>query len=560
MSRKSTSNVNCVVFGCCNTYGNTRNKNPPVIFYSFPTKPWETDRRSQWIAFVNKTRKGIQSGDKWEPTKYSRICSDHFYKNKFENNKYSLSFIPQYHPSGKTPRARLQPSSASLARTQRAQNRSHVQTPETTDFLEQEHFDDEEEQSPKFKNQKCQTIEALLDNRKGDLIMNFCFITSEIGVTQINHKICSLQSTPITKDVAVGSNQTVPFFFGYLSMELDKDGGKLRHLTGLSQEIFDLLTEHLKLSSFKPISYRIEDWLLIFLIKLRHALSFTLLGSFFGISPATVGYNFYEVLNHLYFLALDYIYWPPKEDIIRTMPQCFKDSLPNEFCRVVIDCTEVKCQVPSKVINQNLMYSHYKSTHTIKFLIGISPNGFISYFSKAYGGRSSDTFITNVSGFLSHLSPGDSVLADKGFPMITVKDVLSVIPPRKPKDRQFSVQELERSQSIARVRIHVERVIQRLKTFKILSHTFPLKLLPSIDKIATVCAALVNLQPPILKPSTTVNIPGLTTTIETVSPNDEDEDDQEEDRVDLLNDFYNEEEEEEESKETFANGFIIKCK
>jgi hypothetical protein len=39
----------------------------------------------------------------------------------------------------------------------------------------------------------------------------------------------------------------------------------------------------------------------------------------------------------------------------------------------------------------------------------------ISFVSKAYGGRSSDKFVTENSGFLDNLQVGDLVLAERGF-------------------------------------------------------------------------------------------------------------------------------------------------
>ncbi|KAG1925588.1 NLR family CARD domain-containing protein 3-like [Pimephales promelas] len=50
-----------------------------------------------------------------------------------------------------------------------------------------------------------------------------------------------------------------------------------------------------------------------------------------------------------------------------------------------------------------------------------TPNGFVMFVSKLFGGRASDTFITRNSGLISHLLPGDQVLADRGF---TITDVL----------------------------------------------------------------------------------------------------------------------------------------
>ena len=60
-------------------------------------------------------------------------------------------------------------------------------------------------------------------------------------------------------------------------------------------------------------------------------------------------------------------------------------------------------------------YSNYKSTNTIKYLIGITPSGGISFLSAGWGGKASDKLITLNSGFLDMLSPGDCVLADRGF-------------------------------------------------------------------------------------------------------------------------------------------------
>jgi len=66
---------------------------------------------------------------------------------------------------------------------------------------------------------------------------------------------------------------------------------------------------------------------------------------------------------------------------------------------------------------------------------------------------------------LDLLEPGDEVMADKGF---TIKDMLSsvgarlIISPFKCA-KQFSKQDCEKTQAIARLRILVESVIPRVK-------------------------------------------------------------------------------------------------
>ena len=51
----------------------------------------------------------------------------------------------------------------------------------------------------------------------------------------------------------------------------------------------------------------------------------------------------------------------------------------------------------------------------MKILLGITPQGTICYVSETWGGRVSDKFITEHCGILNKLTPGDVVLADRGF-------------------------------------------------------------------------------------------------------------------------------------------------
>jgi len=63
---------------------------------------------------------------------------------------------------------------------------------------------------------------------------------------------------------------------------------------------------------------------------------------------------------------------------------------------------------------------------------------------------------------------------------------------------QFMPSEVIRTKNIARARIHVERVMVRLKNFKILAH-IPNTLYTRASFVNQLFAALVNFQNPILK-------------------------------------------------------------
>ena len=150
-----------------------------------------------------------------------------------------------------------------------------------------------------------------------------------------------------------------------------------------------------------------------------------------------------------------------------------------------------------------MMYSSYKGTRTAKLMLSILPNTHIAYLSVAFGGRTSDTMITNMSGFLDlDFCKGDIIMTDKGFPKIQVDDgVILVMPPISgPGQKQFPAEAMAMTKKIASVRIHVERVINKLRAFHILQNRYPLDLLPHIDKVVHVIGAMVNLSSPALKP------------------------------------------------------------
>ena len=121
---------------------------------------------------------------------------------------------------------------------------------------------------------------------------------------------------------------------------------------------------------------------------------------------------------------------------------------------------------PSDFEVQAATYLTNKSCNILKGLIGISPNGIPTFVSDLFEGSISDNQIVFDSGLVDKLVEGDAIMADRGF---TGREALArhkirLVTPHFLNDKGLMImQDLVESVSIARVRIHVERLMGRLK-------------------------------------------------------------------------------------------------
>ena len=197
--------------------------------------------------------------------------------------------------------------------------------------------------------------------------------------------------------------------------------------------------------------------------------------------------------------------WPERTKVQKTLPVDFRKSFGQ--CIAIIDCFEVFCERPKSLKAREQTWSNYKHHNTIKFLIGISPQGAIVFISREWGGGVSDQHLTEHCGILEYLHPGDQILADRG---LNIQDSARLycaevrIPPFTRGTKQLSKMEIDQSRDLSRVRIHVECVIGVLKQrYTILERTLPIKLFMAhssekgsgyslIVKVVHVCSALCN--------------------------------------------------------------------
>ena len=248
----------------------------------------------------------------------------------------------------------------------------------------------------------------------------------------------------------------------------------------------------------RKLSY-LDEFLLV-LMRLKAGLFVQDLADRFGISTSLVSRICITWINLLYVELKDLFPFPAQELVRKNMPQEFAQYATT---RIILDCTELFIQRPSAMLAQSETWSDYKHHNTWKLLVGVTPNGQVSFLSELWGGRVSDKQITRESGVLDLLEPGDNVMVDRGFDIsnIVPNGVSVNMPPFLAGREQMTAAETEETMSIASVRIHVERAIGRMKTYHILDGTLPNTLSPYATQIVAVCGLLTNFLPPLLEPA-----------------------------------------------------------
>ncbi|XP_067670755.1 uncharacterized protein [Haliotis asinina] len=156
------------------------------------------------------------------------------------------------------------------------------------------------------------------------------------------------------------------------------------------------------------------------LVRLRQGFLQYFSADVFGISKSRVSQIFATWITFMSQTFDNVLKWPSKLQVKKYMPLSFKQVYPRT--RAIIDCTEFFFQKPRSPSAQAATYSLYKSKNTGKCLLAISPSGTFTFVSDLYGGNASDRYITENSGFLDLIEPGDDITADRGF---NVRDLLT---------------------------------------------------------------------------------------------------------------------------------------
>ncbi|KAG9279114.1 uncharacterized protein LOC125784831 [Astyanax mexicanus] len=211
----------------------------------------------------------------------------------------------------------------------------------------------------------------------------------------------------------------------------------------------------------------------------------------FRIHRSTVSRIVNTWANFLYTVLGAVDIWLDGDTVKAHLPEVFQEYADTQ---VILDCTELRCQTPNSLLLQSEVFSTYKSHCTFKGLIGIAPHGAVTFVSSLYQGAISDKEILKQSGIVPLLDSSMAIMVDKGFLVEDCVPCRVHIPTFLAKRAQLSRSEIRQTQSIARLRVHVERVIRRVKEHKIFSTVIPLSITGSINQLFAVACLLVNYQ------------------------------------------------------------------
>ncbi len=242
------------------------------------------------------------------------------------------------------------------------------------------------------------------------------------------------------------------------------------------------------------------DQFFLTLMRLRLGLFEHDLADRFKISQSSVHRIIKRWVNFMYLRLGSINIWLPPEVIKRTMPESMREKFPN--LEWVIDAFEIQTQRPASLMLQSQTYSSYKSRNTVKGLVACTPSGQVGFISQLYTGNISDRELVLRSGFLNmpH-TKGAMWLVDKGFQIQDLADPLGVtvnMPAFVGQQKQLSAQDVFKTQTIASERIHIERMINKIKKFHLFDRPVPMSMMGCVNQAWTVCALLTLFQNPII--------------------------------------------------------------
>ena len=397
----SSSKVYCCV-PLCNQRGRVDPRGNRVGFFTFPKDP---NIRKQWL---QKIRRDV--GPNFSLTKDTKICSLHFreeeIKTGISGQKMELvkGTIPSRFAWRTSPRKRHPPLDRSQIPEKRKQMEdlstcnengcavedlhsvpvASTSTVDSSSLSEDDMISnnletsDHEIQEESLESLKMQLLHAQkeiaclnedLSNLKSRLAKTEAeLVNSEKELKRLSQENNDLKSRTFCIH-NLSDNDSISFYTGFPNLETFKatlsylnpgeNGENIRYWRSIDVKVDDERKSKQR-DCNKPGQRRTlqpEEAFFLVLCRLRQGFNEKHLAFLFGISQPTVSRIFVSWINFMFFRFGNINIWPSREEINKTMPEDFKVKYPN--LRVILDCTEIKCQMPSSLLLNSRLFSSY---------------------------------------------------------------------------------------------------------------------------------------------------------------------------------------------------------
>ena len=444
---------------------------PPFRLFPFPTSRKDHEARLRWIQLVNKNN---ENGMNWQPKTDCRVCSKHFPDSEptlhYPDPVLKLEYYP-IHAVNKPIKPQL-PSrnkEATMCMCTCTCKRNKL--------------------AATVGNYRLCTKCSVKQKKINILTDKVGWLEEEVKSLNVELKQISskqlFRSTKVLTNDRIVQNLTGLCTKEHLQMLLGHVEPKVIKIRNLEAGKKKVVSTKVKLRDFLKCKCKskltVKDELVLVLMKLRLGLSIAFLALLFGLKNETCSRMFKTWIKFLAVELKPLVFWPDHEMVTSLKSKEIQQRFPRMKC--ILDCIEVLFEPPRYLQLQAVTWSEYKEHNTIKVLVGIAPNGMITYLSQAWGGRASDNNIVRKSGFLDFVEPGDSIMV--GEELIPIEEDLM---------QRQAVMELSPPGGGEQQMIR-DQAINQLKCFQVLKNMLPISLVPYIDDIFTVCAALCNMLP-----------------------------------------------------------------
>ncbi|KAG7240388.1 hypothetical protein INR49_026959 [Caranx melampygus] len=408
----------CVVAGC----RNRRTPGTTLSFYRFPRDP---ERKQRWIAAVNR--------EGWVPNDGSRLCSTHFISGKQVKNPRSPDYVPSVFTAAPLSPEMKEPGALEILDKQEAR----VEAANALLFLQgqgrsavgdrgQEEHPEEREPEAAVEESASSSISTDDDDEDDDESVS----DSKKG------KFAQTSEAPVNFDDILKAlrkeNQALRESVEKMSLtenSLRNDAEKVKFYTGLPnyfvlETVMWLLAPHM--DGMKNVKLSKFQQLLLTLMRLRLDLRNQDLAYRFGVKVGTVTRTVHRMVNIMSStLVPTAVFWPSRAELRKNLPAALRTCHPD--CAVIIDCFTVPFEEPVSRGNQQQQQQQQQqrvvhtsqemgtSYNVLKYLIGVAPQGVVTFVSRGVLGNVSDKSLAEGCGFLCKLLPGDIVLASRNL-------------------------------------------------------------------------------------------------------------------------------------------------